>query len=392
MLILEIIIGVFLGFILGLVPNLHINTIGFLFVLVGLLRQYPQNLFFFISVAVSQLVSSFVPSCLFGIPNDQNILTIFPTHKLFLEGKAKLAIFLCMVGCFFGVFFSLLLLPILFLIFNVLGNFSFFIYSAILFVLLMFVYEAKGLKNKLASISIIIISGALGILTLKTTFFLKEPLLVCIFGLFAAPFLLIAIFNNQKKVIQKEETPKPSFSFFTSLLGVFSSMFIILIPSFSSAQAGLVVSKIKNNLSSNEYIVLFSSIAISSLIFSFFLAFTFFKSRLGYIVVLRSFEIITLNVDWVVFCLVVVISVSLSILLVLLFIDDFILFVNCSNHRLINIVVFLISIVVIFSISGKSSLFFLLLSMFIGFLPIIFNRRRVILMSYIMIPTLLYYI
>ncbi len=392
MLILEIIIGVFLGFVLGLVPNLHINTIGFLFILVGLLSLYPQNLFFFISVAVSQLVSSFVPSCLFGVPNDQTILTIFPTHKLFLEGKAKLAIFLCMVGCFFGVFFSLLLLPILFLIFNVLGSFSFFIYSAILFVLLMFVFEAKDLKNKLASLSIIVISGALGVLTLKTSYFLKEPLLVCIFGLFAAPFLLIAIFNNPKKVFQKEETPKSSVYFFTSLLGVFSSMFIILIPSFSSAQAGLVVSKIKNNLSSNEYIVLFSSIAISSLIFSFFLAFTFFKSRLGYIVVLRSFDIITLNINWLVFCLVVVISVCLSVLLVLLFIDDFILFVNNSNHRAINIVVFLISVFIIFSISGKSSLIFLLLSMFIGFLPIIFNKRRVILMSYIMIPTLLYYI
>jgi len=392
MLILEIVVGAFFGFLLGLIPNLHINTIGFLFVLIGFLKIFPQNIYLFLSIAVSQLVTSFVPSCLFGIPNDQTILTIFPAHRLFLKGKSKLAIFLCMVGCLLGTFFSLSLLPLLFLLFNVLGNFSFFIYSIILIVLLLFIVESKGINKKLAAASIIIVSGALGILTLKTTYFLKEPLLVCIFGLFAAPFLLISIFNNQKKIFQEKTIPKTPISIFISILGVFSSMFIILIPSFSSAQAGLIVSKIKHKLSSNEYLILFSSISISTVIFSFFLAFTFFKSRLGYIVVLRSFDILSATIDWVVFYLVVVVSVCLSVFFVLLFLDDFIFFVNISNHRSINIFIFLISFSIVVAISGVESIIFLLLSILIGFLPIIFNIRRVILMSYIMIPTLLYYI
>ncbi len=392
MLIFEIFLGTLFGFLLGLIPNLHINTIGFLLFSISFFSLFPNHLFFFISIATSQLITSFIPSCLFGVPNDQTILTIFPTHKLFLEGKAKLAILLCMIGCFFGLFFSLALLPLLFLLFNVLGHFFFFIYSVIIFVLVAFVFEEKSLKEKLVVLSIIIISGSLGILTLKTSFFLKDPLLVCIFGLFASPFLLIACFKDQSKIIQKKEVPKINSSPIISLLGAFSSMFIILIPSFSSAQAGLIVSKIKTNLSSNEYIVLFSSIALSSLIFSFFLAFSFLKSRLGYIVVLRSVNIIFNKVDWVVFCLVVIISSSLAIFLVLLFIDDIIFLINRFNLKYINIGVFIFSIIIIIRISGYSSIFFLILSILIGFLPIIFNKRRVILMSYIMIPTLLYYI
>ncbi len=392
MLLLEIIAGVLLGFLLGLIPNTHINTIGFLFILIGFYKIFPQKIYFFISIAVSQLITSFVPNCLFGVPNDQNIMSIFPTHKLFLKGKAKFAIFLCMLGCFIGTLSSLLFLPVLYLLFNVLGSFTFFIYSAILFVLFMFIYEEKTIKGKITTISIIIFSGALGVLTLKTSYFLKEPLLVCIFGLFACPFLLIACFKKQTQVIQKQHLEKTKPFFLSSVLGTFASMFIILLPSFSSAQAGLIVSKIKQSLSSNEYIVLFSSISISSLIFSFFLAFTFFKSRLGYIVVLRSFDLFSNNFNVVLFCLVVFVSCMLSIFLVLFFLDNFIIFVNKTKLSKINLYILLISVSIIVLISGISSLFFLLLSILIGFLPIVFNKRRVILMSYIMIPTLLFYI
>lgn len=338
------------------------------------------------------MITSFVPCCLFGIPNDQNILSIFPTHKLFLEGKAKFAIFLCMLGCFLGVCGALLLLPILFLFFNVLGSFSFFIYSALLFVLIMFVFEEKKLLQKMVVLSIIIFSGSLGILTLNISYFLKEPLLVCIFGLFASPFLLISCFKKQKQIIQKEEVDEISPPFFLSFLGSFVSLFIILLPSFSSAQAGIIISKIKNNLSSLEYIVLFASISISSLIFSFFLAFTFYKSRLGYIVVLRSTDVVFGNVDFVIFGFVVFISAMFVILLVLFFLDDFIYIVNKTKLRVINVIVYIFSLVLVVSVSGYFSLVFIFISSCIGFLPIIYNKRRVILMSYIMIPTLLYYI
>jgi putative membrane protein len=392
MLLLEILFGSLLGFILGLVPNLHINTIGFLFLLVGLYNLFPQNLFLFISICISQFVASFVSNCLFGIPNTQTILNIFPTHKLFIEGKAKTAVFLSLVGCFLGLFFSLSLLPLLYILFNVLGFFDFFIYTVILFVLFLFIIEEKTIKQKLVVLSIIIFSGCLGVLTIKTSYFLKQPLLVCIFGLFAAPFLLLSCFKSQEKTFQKKQVNPISLNLFVSFLGSFVSMFIILIPSFSSAQAGIIISKIYKKISSNQYIVLFSTIAFSSIIFSFFLAFTFFKSRLGYIVVLRSVDIISTKIDWVLFCLVVIISCCVSILLVLFFIDDILLIINKTKTKLINQIVFLLSTLIIVLISGVNSLFFLLTSISIGFLPIVFNKRRVILMSFIMIPTLLYYI
>jgi TctA family transporter len=396
MIIWEIIIGCIIGFILGIIPNIHINTIGYFFIIIGFFALFPQKYYLFITIAISQQITSFIPVSLFGIPNDTTIMTTFPAYKYFREGKAKQAIFLCMIGSFFGSILGVILLPLLYLLYKTLFNFYIFIAGAIIFILILFIFSEKKTTDKLCVFAIIMCSGTLGILTLKYNFFVKEPIFVCIAGLFGFPTLIQSIFEKQTTKIKQqteiEDVPKKDIV--NSIYGAFASLFMILIPSFSSTQASVIVSKIKQKLKSSEYLILYASVAVCSLIFSIFLACNFGKSRIGYISILLLQKQIPQKINYIEFGAGIIFTVCIAILLVLLFLNNIITFINKTDLKKINIIIIITSTILLLIITNfhLPTIFVFLLSIGIGFLPIIFKKSRIVLTAYLMIPTLLFYI
>jgi TctA family transporter len=392
---LDIILGVLLGILFGLIPSFHINLASYLFLTFSLFLIFPDKFFFFLSLSISQLITSYLPQTFFSVPNVENIMHLFPLHRLFLKGDAYSAIMCAFIGSFFGAIFSILLLPLLFLFFSSLVGFNYFISFVILFVLSSFIFSENKIKDKLIVIFIIVTSGTLGLFTLKYSVGIREPLFVCVVGLFTVPMLLKSIFEKHIKVIQKV---KMTISFskiksiFLSFIGALSSLFIILVPSLSSSQASTIVSRFKRNFSSKEYIILFSSISISALVFSYFLASYFFKPRLGYVAILLLENQIPFKVDLILFSLTILISVSLTILILKNILTNIIVFINKQNLKSINIIIFFLIFGLVIFISKISALPILFLSSIIGYLPIHYNKSRVILMAYIMIPTLFFYL
>jgi TctA family transporter len=392
MLILDFIFGLFFGFIIGLIPNLHLNVISYFFILLGIFN-YNLSICFFISFIISNSIANFIPINLFGIPNTNNLFVLFPSHKLFQKGYAKKSIFISLLASNYSLLFSLLFLPLLYVLFTFLGRFSFFITLSLIFILFLFVFQEKTLKSKLIVFSIIIYCGALGISTLKYSL-IKFPLLIIMFGLFAMPQLLISIKSNNF-ILQKKDIvfPKIKNKFALSFLGAFSSLFILLLPTFSSSQASLIVTKIKTKLSSIQYIFIYSLINISSIIFCIFLALFFNKSRLGFISILLEQRSLFTNINYIYVIIFIILSVLISCLLVYFLIDLFLDIFNKINIKILNICLILFTtILILFLTKDLLSLFFLVLSSLIGFLPILYNKNRVILISYLIIPTLIYYI
>ena len=394
MILIEILIGVLLGFVIGLIPSMHINTISYFFIFIGGYELLYNNSYFFISLAVSQLITSYISISAFGVPNDSTIMHLFPLQRLSKEGKLKKGVYLCLVGSFFGGVFSLLLFPVLYLLFSTLFDFNLFIYGLIILILIMFVILEKTFKKRFAIISIILLSGVLGIFTLKYNYYISEPLMICVVGLFAFPFILESIFSKTKFIKQKDCDVELNFkeTSISSFLGTVGSLFMILIPSFSSSQASLLISKIKKQIDTDEYLIIFSSVAISALFFSFFLAINFYKPRLGYIAILLSNNIIGNSVSNFSLGLTLFLSLCLSILLVSMFYKKIIDFISRLNLRLINISLIVFIFILIIMLFGIKAVPLLILSTLIGFLPLVFGVDRVILMSYIMIPTILFYI
>lgn len=394
--IVDIILGVFLGFLFGLIPTLHINFVSQLFLALGLFLVFPDKFYFFLSLSIAQQITSYLPQTFFSVPNSENIMNLFPLHRLFLKGKALEALFLTFLGSFLGSIFAILLLPFLYLLFSSLLGFNYFISFAIIFTLFSFIYFEKSLKDKLIVIFIIFSSGLLGLLTLKYNVFLKQPLFVSVVGLFTIPMLVKSIFEKKEKVYQetneteiKVNTKK---SLFLSFVGALSSLLIILVPSFSSSQASTIISRIKRNLSSKEYLLIYSSVSISALIFSFFLAMFFYKPRLGYVAILLLENQIPPRSEVVLFVLTILISVSLIILILKSILKGIIFYINKIDLNKINKLILLFSIVFVVFISGFKALPILFLSAVIGYLPLHYKKSRVILMAYLMIPTLLFYI
>ncbi len=394
MYLIEIIIGVLLGFVIGLIPSIHINTISYFFLFIGGYNLFYNNSFFFISLAVSQLVTSYVSISVFGVPNDSTIMHLFPLQRLAKEGQLKKGIYLCLVGSFFGGLFSLLLFPILFLLFSALFNFNLFIYGLIILILIMFIILEKNIKKRIGILAIIIFSGTLGILTLKYNYFLSEPLMVCVVGLFAFPFILESIFSKNRFVKQKDEDLQINLkdTGVSSFLGTLGAMFMIIVPSFSSSQASLLLSKIKQKLNSEEYLLIFSSVAISSLFFSFFLAINFYKPRLGYIAILLSNNILGKSISNFNLAITLFLSLCLSILLLSFTYKQIVDWITRFNFKLISVILLLFISILIILLFGMKAIPLLILSTSIGFLPLVFGVDRVILMSYIMIPTILFYV
>lgn len=169
------------------------------------------------------------------------------------------------------------------------------------------------------------------------------------------------------------------------------SLFVILVPSFSSTQASAILYKLNIKLDSKKFIVLFSSIAISGLIFSFFMAYNFFKPRLGYISILLSKSILN-YFNYFEFIIIVLISVCLIVFINLFFLKHILELTNQFNLDKVNLLIFIFTIIFVFIVSGFIGILYLIISFCIGYLPIFYNKPRIILLSFLMIPTLLYYL
>jgi len=393
--ILQLLLGVVTGILFGLIPALHINFVSYLFLYFSLFLIFPNHFYFFLAISLSQLITSYIPQTFFSVPNTENIMSLFPLHRLFLEQKAYQGIFLCFLGSFFGSLFSILLLPFLFLLFSSLLGFNLFISLAILFTFASFIFYQKTLKEKFIVFIILFSSGLLGLFTLKYNYFVKEPLFICVIGLFTFPLLLKSIFEKPKKVIQKIPTsfsyPKKR-SFLFSFFGSLMSLVIILVPSFSSSLGGVLFSRIKKNISTNDYVVLFSSISISALIFSYFLAMFFNQPRLGYIAILLSEKLVLQKSDVFLFITAIVLAVSITILILFSLLKEVIHFLNNQDLNKLNLLILIISFIFIIFITDFKSLLVFTLSILIGFIPLQYNKSRVYLMGYIMLPTLLFYL
>ena len=164
MILLEIMLGVICGFIIGLIPNMHLNTLSYFLLLVGFYNLFYSNSFFFISLAISQTITSYIPTTIFGIPTSESVMHLFPLQKLALDGRAKTGIYLCLIGSFFGGVIALFFLPILYFSFAILFNYNLFIYGCIILILFLFVLQEKNLKNKFVVMCVIIFSSTVGIL------------------------------------------------------------------------------------------------------------------------------------------------------------------------------------------------------------------------------------
>jgi len=205
--ILLIIAGCIIGTITGLTPGLHVNTVCLIglsiYPLLGLDAIKFSVMMF--ATTLTQHFIDFIPAIFIGVPEESTALSVLPTHKLVLQGKAMEAVKTTAYGCFLGVLFSLLLLaPAIYLIpivYNSIRGVIVYIISAAAIVLMI---REKG-KGKIYAAFAFILSGALGRITLDMTALSSSEVLFPVFsGLFGISNLLYSL-KTQSAFVPQEE-------------------------------------------------------------------------------------------------------------------------------------------------------------------------------------------
>lgn len=398
MLLLEVLCGVVLGFVLGLIPNIHINLIGYVFSLFGVFVFFKENFYFFFSLCVSQTLTSIIPSFIFYTQTQDVLFSPFLGQTPTTPSETKALLLLSFLAFLLGGIFSVLFLPFFYLLFLLFSDFYFLIFLILLLSLTFLIFQEKENSFRLIVLAIIIFSGTLGIFTLKFNFFFKEPLIPCVFGLFALPSILLILFSEEKEGGFKSKVVQEIMCFkqivYLSFLGTLFSSTIAIFPSLSPGLAMTFANTFKENKSSKETVVLFSSILSSVLLIYFFLAVVFNKSRIGFISFLQINNILPKVVfaDLLLLAFVFLIVVGLTVTLAYFCLDSIFIELNKLDKKTVLFFVLMFSLFIVFVFSGMGGLFLVVVSGGIGFLPIVYNKNRLALMSYLILPTILFFV
>jgi TctA family transporter len=125
MLLLEVLCGVVLGFVLGLIPNIHINLIGYVFSLFGVFVFFKENFYFFFSLCVSQTLTSIIPSFIFYTQTPDVLFSPFLGQTPATPSETKALLLLSFLSFLLGGIFSVLFLPFFYLLFLLFSDFYF---------------------------------------------------------------------------------------------------------------------------------------------------------------------------------------------------------------------------------------------------------------------------
>lgn len=391
---LEILLFVFLGIafgiVTGLIPGLHPNTIfTLIFSLAFLFTGLPVQLIlaFVVSLAVSNTFFDFIPTILFGAPEEDSVLSVLPGHKLLLKGRGYEAIFLVTMGGLGVMLLTVFSLPALFfflpLIYTTIKP---VIHIILLSVVAWMVYTER---KPLHALSVFILAGIFGLLTLNS-FPSEEVMFPALTGLFGMSTVLVSVMTRVKIPPQKIQKEVQGDWLKGSVTGWLAGLLAGLLPGIGSSQAGIIASQfLRAKL--REFLIALGGINTSNIFFTFIVFYVIGKTRSGAVwMISQIIDHFTLADVY----LLIVVGILTSLISGLLTIkaSKFLLnrMRNINYTRMMSFI-FLGLITLVFVFSGLIGLLVSITGMFLGLLAISIGIKRTHLMGFLLLPTIAYF-
>jgi len=389
---LFIFLGIAFGIITGLIPGLHPNTIFIMVLsLAFVFSSFPLQcvLAFIISLAVSNTFFDFIPSILFGAPEEDSVLSVLPGHRLLLKGRGYEALFLTVMGGLGVMFLTVLSLPALFyflpLIYNAIKP---VMHILLALVVLWMIFTEKG-RRKFYAIPIFLFAGIFGFLTLNS-FPSEQALFPALTGLFALSTLVTSIITRIKLPPQKKPGEIRGNWLKGSVTGWIAGMLAGLLPGIGSSQAGIIAAQLLR-AKLKDFLVALGGINTSNIFFTFIVFYVIGKTRSGAVWALSQivdtisfFDIALIVVVGFITCLVSgILTVKTGGLII-------------GRMKIINytkMMLFTLSVlfVLVFTFTGIVGILISLTGMFIGLLAISLGVKRTHMMGFLLLPTIIYF-
>lgn len=384
--------GCLLGIFTGLSPGIHINTVSAIALAFAAFGDLNLALLI-VAMSVVHSFVDFVPSILLGAPDSETFVATLPGHRMLMKGEGLRAIKLSAMGCLFGGILALISVPVFFLFINDSIEFiKFAIPWILILVLVSMIFSENDFRSKMNAFFIVVLSAALGVLTLRGNFAFGNILLPLATGFFGSAVLFQSIMQNHKFVSQKTG----SFKFRKmqvikgSFLGFIAGSLVSLIPSVGPAQAAFVVRKIVGEIGTKTYLVLIGSISTANMILSFFVLYATGNARSGSAAALKS--LLLMQQEHLFFIAgAVLIALGVGFFASIFIAKEALKVMRRINYRKINIAVFaLVSLIVLF-LSGFYGILVYATATSIGIYAQLRGVKRINCMAFLIVPTVLIY-
>lgn len=390
--ILFFLLGCLLGVLAGLVPGLHPNTL--LFIMFSLFwsidYQFDLSIIsFIVAMSVTNTVVNFIPSIFLGAPEPDSCLSVLPGHRMLLKGMGYQALLFTVVGGIGVMIITTIAFPfVLWFIPFIYSNIHPYIHLLLIGLVSLLLYFEKGTK-RILSLFIFSFSGIAGFLVL-TSLSSQYALFPSLTGLFGLSTIIMSIFHASCLPKQRMIIKKNVKWFRGSLAGWIAGMFVGILPGIGSAQAGVLASKFTKG-NDKDFLVSLGGINTSNMVFTFISLHAIGKTRSG--AAFTVSEIVgKISLGEVCFILLIaLLSCFLSSLITLKLGKVAIRRIDKVNYKKLNKFVLSVLLLLIVVFSGIGGIVISLLCAVIGLISVKLGVKRMYLMGFLIIPTIIYF-
>lgn len=391
-----IILGIFFGILTGLLPGLHPNLIASLILSYSLILleifEIKLIIIFIISMSITNSFINFIPSIVFGVPDENTTISILPGMKMMLEGKGYEAIYLSSLGSLFGSLFAIIITPALFLFLkSTYLQAQKFIPYLLIFVIIFLILSEQNLSKKFWAFIIVIFSSGVGMLLLNSNLF-QNNLMIIFTGLFGLAGLIYSLYEKQNKIPKQEFNFKFVFEkniFKAIIVGGISSTICSVSPGLGNAQSSSISTIFFKDIKSKLYLIVTSSINTIDFAISIVAFYLIERARNGSVYTISQImPKITLNE--LIAYLILIMIISIIAFYLTLFIGKIILqIIEKVNLKFLNISLIIILIGLVYLMSNEYGLLALICCTSLGILCISLEVRRVHLMAVLLMPIII---
>jgi putative membrane protein len=268
----SVIAGFATGFLGGLLPGLHSNTIISVLASLGLGGRALGLMI--ISLFPAHMVSSFIPSIFFGVPEAGTVVAALPGQRMVQRGEGVKALGTVLLSCILAALMSYALflpsLSIFPIAYDAIRPHMRFVLLGISAILLL------RTKSPVLSAAVFALSGILGHFSLNSD--MDDPFLPLFSGMFA-----MAAMEGWKRgaaPAQKDMPPMTGIMPFVTI-GLALGFAADLVPGVGSPSQTAVFATMLMPMDTPAYLATISSISVSQAVFSLSTAASIGKSRVG---------------------------------------------------------------------------------------------------------------
>ncbi len=379
--------GILIGLFAGLLPGIHPNQIYFFLTTIGLFTEPKYFVVFISSIAVSNIVFSYLPTLFLSLPDTSTIMNVLPGHKMVLLGHGQKALFISLASVVITTLVIITLMPLFVFITPKIQDFTKPFIPFLLFALMMYMILLENGIKKIVALLLFLFSGIFGIIALNSKLISSEKVLFpALTGLFGLPGLIFATKNKIPKQDSHEIFVKINVKMI--LPGLIAGILAGILPGAGESQAGLAVSSLLH-LKDEEIIGSLASINISNMFLAIITLLTTGKTRSG---LADALAVIDIKEYFFLFLAACLFSLGISILLCfyigkkMLHVLERIDYTRFS-HAIIWFILFLTIL-----LTGLIGVLVLIISTCMGMLPLLFGVKRTNNMGFLMVPVITYYL